>query len=185
MFARVDHLESQKDEFVKESVGVEPTERTRTDLSKSIQAALSEVVERILRAWHFPGADRVYFDENALDFVIDGKPRGSRGKGLRAITHAAVSIGLMELCREKSLPHPGFVVLDSPLLAYWAPEGKEDDLRGSDLKDKFYDYLIENHKDSQVIIIENEHPAERFVKDISLTVFTKNPAQGRYGLFNV
>lgn len=183
MFERIDRLEAQKADIINESNSVEPIEKTRTDLSKTVLASLSETIERILRAWHFPRADRVYFDEGALDFVIDGKPRGSRGKGLRAITHAAVSIGLMEFCRDKSLPHPGFVVLDSPLLAYWAPEGKDDDLTGTDLKDRFYDYLVENHRDSQVIIIENEHPSERLVKDIALTVFTKNPSQGRYGLF--
>lgn len=183
MFERVDRLEAQKAELINESNSVEPTEKTRTDLSKTVLASLSETIERILRAWHFPGAERVYFDEDALDFVIDGKPRGSRGKGLRAITHAAVTIGLMEFCRDNSLPHPGFVALDSPLLAYWAPEGKDDDLTGTDLKDRFYDYLVENHRDSQVIIVENEHPSERLVKDIALTVFTKNPSQGRYGLF--
>ncbi len=183
LFERIDRLESQKAELDTESESVEPAEKTTTDLSKAVLAELSETIERILRAWHFPGADRVYFDESALDLVIDGKPRGSRGKGLRAITHAAVSIGLMEFCRDKALPHPGFVVLDSPLLAYWAPEGKEDDLTGTDLKDRFYGYLVDNHRDSQVIIIENEHPPERLSKDIALTIFTKNPAQGRYGLF--
>ncbi|MHB8534571.1 MAG: AAA family ATPase [Sulfuricaulis sp.] len=183
LFERIDRLESQKTELVSETESVEPAEKTTTDLSKTVLAELSETIERILRAWHFPGANRVYFDESALDFVIDGKPRGSRGKGLRAITHAAVSIGLMEYCRDKALQHPGFVVLDSPLLAYWAPEGKEDDLTGTDLKDRFYDYLVDNHRDNQVIIIENEHPPERLSKDIALTIFTKNPAQGRYGLF--
>jgi hypothetical protein len=60
------------------------------------------------------------------DFVIDGKPRGSRGKGLRAISHAAVTLGLLGYCQERSLPHPGFVVMDSPLLACFKPEGEED-----------------------------------------------------------
>ena len=40
-------------------------------------------------------------------------------------------IGLMEFCLERNLPHPNFVVLDSPLLAYWKPEGDDDDLRGT------------------------------------------------------
>lgn len=184
LFERIDRLEAQKAELVSESGNIGTSPSTTTDLSKSVLAELSKTIERILRAWHFPGADRVYFDESTLDFVIDGNARGSRGKGLRAITHAAVCIGLMEFCRDKALPHPGFVVLDSPLLAYWAPEGKEDDLTGTDLKDRFYEYLVDNHRDSQVIVIENEHPAERLSKDISLTVFTKNPAQGRYGLFS-
>ena len=94
-----------------------------------------------------------------------------------------MNIGLLEYCKEKDLPHPGFVVLDSPLLAYWAPEGMEDSLEGSDLKDRFYEYLAANHSDSQVIIVENEHPPAALEKKIGLTVFTKNPHQGRYGFF--
>lgn len=177
-------MESQRTELLEEPVISDLNEPSRTDLSKTTLSDFSKKIEEILKEWHFPGEGRVYFDEVERDFVIDGKPRGSRGKGLRAITHAAVTIGLMEYCRDMSLPHPGFVVLDSPLLAYWAPEGKEDDLKGTDLKDKFYDYLVENHSDSQVIIIENEHPSERLAQHVAMTVFTKNPTQGRYGLFS-
>jgi len=94
-----------------------------------------------------------------------------------------VKTGLMEFCRERSLPHPGFVVLDSPLLAYWKPEGDEDDLRGTDLKEMFYRYLLGLRKDSQVIIIENEHPPNFVSGEGNVVVFTKNPHHGRYGFF--
>ena len=135
------------------------------------------------RSGHFPNANRVFFDESKRDVQIAGKDRGSTGKGLRAITHAAVKIGLMEFCRERNLPHPGFVVLDSPLLAYWKPEGDEDDLRGTDLKEMFYRYLLGLRKDNQVIIIENEHPPGFVSGEGNVIVFTKNPHQGRYGFF--
>ena len=156
---------------------------SRTQISKSVLDDFSKTVERILKEWHFPNAERVFFDESKRDFQIAGKDRGSTGKGLRAITHAAVTIGLMEFCRERGLPHPGFVVLDSPLLAYWKPEGKEDDLRGTDLDEMFYRYLLGLHTRNQVIVIENKHPPEFVAKEGHVTVFTKNPHQGRYGLF--
>jgi hypothetical protein len=89
----------------------------------------------------------------------------------------------MEFCRERELPHPGFVVLDSPLLAYWKPEGKDDDLSGTDLKERFYGYLLGLSKDNQVIIIENEHPPQFVFDKSAVTVFTKNPHEGRYGFF--
>ena len=161
------------------------TTATRTQVSKNVLDEFAKTVERILQEWHFPNATRVFFDESKRDFQIAGKDRGSTGKGLRAITHAAVTIGLMEFCRERDLPHPGFVVLDSPLLAYWKPEGDDDDLRGTDLKEMFYRYLLGLHDNNQVIIIENEHPPQ-FVADKALVeVFTKNPHHGRYGLFPV
>jgi hypothetical protein len=126
---------------------------------------------------------RVYSKEMS-DFVTDGKPRGSRGKGLRAISHAAVTLGLLEYCQERSLPHPGFVVMDSPLLACFKPEGEEDQmLQGSDLKERFYEYLIAHHgSDGQVIVIENQHPPADVEARVHMTVFTRNPAEGRFGL---
>ena len=158
---------------------------TKTQVSKNVLDEFAQTIEGILQEWHFPNANRVFFDEGKRDFQIAGKDRGSTGKGLRAITHAAVKIGMMEFCRERNLPHPGFVVLDSPLLAYWKPEGYEDDLRGTDLKDMFYRYLLGLHKDSQVIIIENEHPPDFVSREGNVIVFTKNPHQGRYGFFPI
>ncbi|MEW6351280.1 MAG: hypothetical protein AB1646_19675 [Thermodesulfobacteriota bacterium] len=185
LFNRQDKLEDQKTRL---STAVAPAERSEgvyTDLSKSVLGDFSKKVEDILKAWHFPGSNGVYFDEKAIDFVIDNKARGSQGKGLRAITHAAASIALMEYCQEKRLPHPGFVVLDSPLLAYYEPEGNEDDLKGTDLKDRFYEYLTAKEDCGQVIVIENEPPATSIPGTISTTIFTKNPHQGRYGFFPI
>jgi multidrug efflux pump subunit AcrA (membrane-fusion protein) len=154
------------------------------DLSTSVLDDFAQKVQHILQSWDFPGSNRVHFDEKSKDIVIDGQPRTSRGKGLRAITHAAMTIGLMEFCKERNLSHPGFVVLDSPLLAYWEPEASEDKaiLEGSNLKVRFYEYLANNFSDSQIIIIENEHPVSIAGK-IASTVFTRNPDEGRYGLF--
>lgn len=153
------------------------------DLPTSIANAFAKQVEEILRDWHFPAADRVYFDPKVRDLVIDGKLRYARGKGLRAITYAAFTIGLLDYCRKNSLPHPGFVVLDSPLLSYKAPEGVEDDLRGTDLKDRFYEYLAREFGDRQVIIFENEPPSDEIAKLPHMEMFTKNPHIGRYGFF--
>ena len=125
----------------------------------------------------------MFFDPKARDLVIAGKARTARGKGLRAITHAAFTIGLLEYCRAQETPHPGFVVLDSPLLAYRAPEGTEDDLRGTDLNHQFYAYLAAQGSDRQTIIVENDNPPEAVSVRPQVTMFTGNPHSGRYGLF--
>jgi hypothetical protein len=182
LFDRIAVLEKQKAELKETPDNVEPRERSKTDVSKTVLGELSGEIAEILNAWHFPGTGQVYFDETTMDFVIGGKPRGSRGKGLRAITHAAVTIGLMQYCKKRNLPHPGFVVLDSPLLAYWKPEGEEDNLQGTDLKERFYEYL-RSLTDGQIIVVENEHPSEQLLGQTSSTVFTKNPSSGRYGFF--
>ena len=79
---------------------------TKTQVSKNVLDEFAQTIEGILQEWHFPNANRVFFAEDKRDFQIAGKERGSTGKGLRAITHAAVKIGLMEFCRERNLPHP-------------------------------------------------------------------------------
>lgn len=185
MFDRLEKLQARRQALFDEDQTDSPeSSAIESGLPDARAHALSMTIARILRAWHFPGDCHVHYDKQKRDFVIDGKPRGSRGKGLRAITHAAVTLGLMEYCREQSLPHPGFVVMDSPLLAYFEPEGEDDEaLQGTDLKERFYEYLIQQHsRDSQVIIIENQHPPAKFNGDLNLTVFTRNPAEGRFGL---
>lgn len=168
----------EQDEGEKESSGA-----IVSGLPESVAHDFSLRVSKLLKAWDFPGDCLVHFDKESTDFVIDGKPRGSRGKGLRAITHAAVTIALLEYCQENDLPHPGFVVLDSPLLAYFKPEGDEDQqLQGTNLKQCFYSYLVDHHStDSQVIIVENQHPPDSVLDGLRMTVFTGNPNEGRKG----
>lgn len=184
LFDRLEKLKARRAGLDDVEPGSAEKAKVAVGFSDVVAHQFSLKVEQILKAWNFPGECRVHYDKDASDFVIDGKPRGSRGKGLRAITHAAVSIALLEYCQEHELPHPGFLLLDSPLLAYFKPEGDEDTaLQGTDLKERFYSYLKAHHGDeSQIIIIENQHPPESELSGLNLTVFTRNPAEGRFGL---
>ena len=155
-----------------------------TELSASTLDKFSAQLEQILQTWNFPDAARVYFDKETRDFVISGKPRGSRGKGMRAITHAAFTTALLEFTRSNDLPHPGFAVLDTPLLAYREPEGEEDDLSGTDVQDRFYEYLSAM-EDRQIIVLENNDPPDVVKRRAQTMFFSKNPHQGRYGFFPI
>jgi len=44
-------------------------------------------------------------------------------------------------------------------------------------------YLLGLRKDSQVIVVENQHPPEFVASDGNVIVFPKNPHNGRYGFF--
>lgn len=154
-----------------------------SDIPTTVTHSFSKTVENILTGWHFPEAGDVYFDSKARDLVIAGKSRSAFGKGLRAITHAAFTLGLLVYCRARQTPHTGFVVLDSPLLAYREPDGAEDDLTGTDLQEKFYAYLEALPIDTQVIVVENTNPPESIMKREQSMMFGKNPHHGRYGLF--
>ncbi|MCC6508921.1 MAG: AAA family ATPase [Pirellulaceae bacterium] len=150
--------------------------------STAVDAFATEVLS-ILKAWHFPNADRVHFDPKAKDLVINGKDRISYGKGMRAITQAAFSIGLMEFCHKNGMPHPGFLILDSPLLSYRKPDNQEDDLRGTDLNSQFYAYLQGLNADGQVIIVENSDPPAAVQLLPQVTKFIGKEGEQRFGYF--
>ena len=152
-------------------------------LPKSTLDEFSSVVQSILEAWHFPNASPTYFDEVKRDLVIGGKPRGSRGRGLCAITHSAFTIGLLDYCRQNEMPHPGFVILDSPLLAYKEPQGDDENIAGTDLKERFYEHLLKFMGTQQLFIVENTEPPASLLNNINHETFTGNPNEGRYGLF--
>lgn len=152
-------------------------------LPKSTLDEFSSVAQSILEAWHFPNASPTYFDEAKRDLVIGGKPRGSRGRGLCAITHSAFTIGLLDYCRQNEMPHPGFVILDSPLLAYKEPQGDDENIAGTDLKERFYEHLLKFIGAQQLFIVENTEPPASLLNNINHETFTGNPNEGRYGLF--
>lgn len=152
-------------------------------LTDTVVDPFAKLVQRILTQWEFPGGERVHFDLEKKDLVISGKPRTSFGKGLRAVTQAAFSIALREFCLERGHGHPGIVVLDSPLLSYKEPEGPDDDLSGTNLNKKFYEYLSALKSISQTIIIENTDPPDGFKSDDRFQYFSGVQGIGRLGLF--
>ena len=109
-----------------------------------------KVMSEVLKAWQFPGDCQVSFDDTAFDVKIDGKARRSNGKGVRALTHSAFKIALLLYCREAGLPHPGVVVLDTPLLAYRDPirsrqgalEEGEAAIAVSSVQEKFFEHFV-------------------------------------------
>lgn len=155
------------------------------DLSTSTTDKFAELVLSILKAWHFPSVGRVHFDMKTKDLVINGKDRVSYGKGLRAITHSAFTFGILEYCRQNDTSHPGFVVLDSPLLSYREPESAEDDLRGTDLMTHFYAHLGSIPANRQVIVIENTDPPADVTSSPQSHQFSGNGAVGRFGFFPI
>jgi hypothetical protein len=148
-------------------------------LPPSAYDEFATTVQELLRTWSFPELGRVVYDTATEDIVISGKARKDNGKGYRAITYAAFMIGLLLEIRRKHLSHPGFVLLDSPLVTYREP----DEHMGEGVKFAFYRKLAAGLGAAQVIILENEEPPEEIKQSISFTGFTKNQTAGRYGLF--
>ena len=150
-----------------------------TTVSVGEAEQLSKDVEGLLRAWCFPKLDRVTFSEETQDVVISGQPRGSHGKGVRAITRAAFNLALLQLCTREERPFPGVVLIDSPLVVYREPDAEEGGFP-HEVKDAFYRSIAATFQDTQVIILENDAPPESILGFANVVAFTGNES-GRYG----
>lgn len=158
-------------------------------LSGSSGLALAAHVQGVLDDWRFPGAPKVTFSEASHEIQIDGKSRSANGKGVRALMHSAFKIGILKYCRAENLPHPGFLVLDSPLVSYREPHGRhgalgadETAVKASGLKDRFYAYLAAHKGDAQFIVIENDAPTGA-TPDTQIVFAGSNATGLRAGLF--
>jgi AAA domain len=140
-------------------------------------------VEDLLRSWHFPELERVTFSDEAQDVVVSGQARGARGKGVRALTHAAFTLALLRLSLDHRRPHPGLAVIDSPLVVYTEPDTSEQGFSPA-VKDAFYLAVARDFADAQVIVLENQSPPTELAGTASRTHFTKAD-HGRYGFFPV
>ena len=149
-----------------------------------------ETVKAVLAAWKFPNAEKVQFDGATNDITIGGKPRSANGKGVRAVLHAAFNVAVFVHCIDNKLPHPGFLVLDTPLLTYREPltskHGKlsqdEQALKASSLAENFYKHLASLKEHVQIIVIENADPPAIIRPLARIEVFTGQPGEGRFGL---
>ncbi|WP_291844284.1 hypothetical protein [Maricaulis sp.] len=183
LFEHLDHLRQRRDQIEQERRTEANDDDTSTPLPTKPLHDLSTCVASFLDDWGLATGASVHFDKDTKDFVIDGKHRSSNGKGYRALTHAAATLGLRKVTENKNLPHPGFVILDSPLLAYEKPENADDDLSGTDVNLRFLRSLAA-WRSTQLIVLENRKsiPPE-FIDGEGITQFTKTDAQGRYGFF--
>ncbi|WP_131769424.1 ATP-binding protein [Candidatus Protofrankia californiensis] len=144
-----------------------------------------QIVSQRLRSWGF-GAVDVKYDRGAADIVIDGRPRGSRGKGMRSILHSAFNLSLAEYCTEFDVEHPGIVILDSPLVTYSAPEAPsvseiEDEAVDPSVAEAFFRSLAD--LPFQVLVVENISPPRELGSRARLIPFSGRAGVGRYGLF--
>jgi hypothetical protein len=166
-------------------------ERPKLGVPSTVAHDFAQTVSKVLEEWQFPGRRHVSFDETTYDLRIDGKHRRDNGKGVRAITHAAFKVALLLYCRERDLPHPGFLVLDTPLLTYRDPlhseagplSADEQAIKNTSLKDFFFRHLASIGSAGQFLIVENvDLPAS--VADLAhLETFTGDVKSGRAGLF--
>ncbi|UOY94181.1 hypothetical protein MUG87_08805 [Ectobacillus sp. JY-23] len=136
-------------------------------------------MSRTLKRWKFSKNPNVIYMDGV--FYVDSKSTKDYGKGYRAIIYSAFAISMLEFCRENNKPHPGFIVLDSPLTTYKGKKSEED--VNEDIQSAFFNDVALLHKDMQIIILENKEPSNDIKEKINYVQFTKDSNDGRYGFF--
>jgi peptidoglycan hydrolase CwlO-like protein len=191
LLARRDALIVKKSQVEEKPPTPTPGDKMPVGIDGPTGYAFGKTVREILEIWRFPRAAEALFDLATSDVTIGGKERGDSGKGVKAILHAAVNVALLIYCRERNLPHPGIVVLDTPLLTYREPLGSrhgelsvdEVELKRTGLATHFYNHLASLEGLGQFVVIENADPPTDLDKTLPVQTFTANPDSGRYGFF--
>lgn len=178
-------------------IDAEPTKIVRDKLPAGPNADamyhFGETVKSVLTIWGLPNADKVQFNGEHYDITVAGKRREANGKGVRAILHAAFNVAVIVYCIENKLPHPGFLVLDTPLLTYREPLDSrhgdlaedEVELKKTSLAEKFYRHLASLKDEVQFIVIENSDPPAATHNLAHIETFTGLEGSGRFGLLAV
>ena len=151
------------------------SESCRVEVDEITQ--LCKIISDILVEWKYASIVTVTYDLGKGDFEITGKSRASHGKGYRAIAYSAFVIGLMRYMLEKELPHPGFVVLDSPITTYRESD-PDTEIISDNIQAAFFEHLSNTSKSEQIIIIENKEPVD--TSGLNYIHFSKIHGKGRY-----
>ncbi|RCX24620.1 AAA domain-containing protein [Bacillus sp. AG236] len=174
-------LNNQKT-LIENKLKKKPKPKTKLEdngLELSLYNKFCSYMSRTLKRWKFSESPDVVYKDG--DFYIDSKPTKDYGKGYRAIIYSAFAISLMEYSKGNNRPHPGFVLLDSPLTTYKGKKSEED--VNGDIQSAFFNDVISLQDEMQIIILENKEPSDEIKEKINYIQFTKDTNNGRYGFF--
>ena len=158
---QLDSLIAKKEEIERTSAASRAGKRDWEPLPGKALREFCDEVEAVLKEWQWNGAGHVEFDARKYDLIVDGQARQSHGKGVRAVLYSAFAIGLLRYCAVHSRPHPGFIIIDSPLTSY---KKRGAQVKGDDgsidlgVEAAFWDALKRVTEGIQVIIVENKEP---------------------------
>lgn len=151
--------------------------KVKEHLEYSFINDLNSSISSFLEDCKYDNLLSVIFDKSSMDIVVNGKKKGSNGKGYNAYFNSVVAIVLSRYMKEKAEYSPNFLVLDSPILSLKEKQSKKP---SETMKNMLFENIISNQKGIQTIVIENEIPDIDY-KDVKIIHFTKEKDNGRYG----
>ncbi|MFJ9080345.1 hypothetical protein ACIRO3_34695 [Streptomyces sp. NPDC102278] len=183
LHTRIQELEDVRAALV--ANGAVPGGRPTGSIPAGTVAAFDRAVERALEAWQVR-LHGVYYDQHTAELYVGDRDRAGHGKGMRAVLHAAFAVALAEYCVDQQHPHPGFVILDSPLVTYRQPGVRRTD--DENLPDSVIDYFYRDlfqRFTGQAIIVENSDPPSDIVQEAQVYMFSRDPHDHRFGFFPI
>lgn len=145
--------------------------------SKVIQEIIDIAKNILVDSKVFDNVD-ISFNYSMMDLTINNADKETYGKGYRALINSAFCIAINKYMNNKRLPNLGFVIIDSPLTAFKDKENKEK--INEEVKVEFYNTL-NNIRDIQIIIIENQKPPVELEDKIVHHHFSGNDSIDRKG----
>lgn len=193
LWGRIEELQALSSSVAQEQP--ETAEAISPGIGKRVRDSFSAKLQNVLSAWNVPGSENVEFTvEIEPDVILEGRPRADRGKGIRSVLHAGFSTALSEYCLENELPHPGFMVLDTPVLTYRDAENRAEDSDqevplstdgeesvAQTVAQSFYDYL--SVSPVQSVVLENQTPPTVDAEGCKIEYFSGTESRGRAGFY--
>ncbi|GAA3195000.1 MULTISPECIES: hypothetical protein [Streptomyces] len=177
LHSRISELEHRRSALDCEGVGA--TNRPVEHIPARVVNAFDSALRDTLAAWKVPAVDFAEYDQYTVDIRAGSRPRAGRGKGVRSVLHSAFTTALARYCHDHELTHPGFVVLDSPVVTYREPVGEDVDITGQ-VVDHFYRDMATFP--GQAVVIENGDPPDDVLSHVTAYRFTGS-TEGRRGFF--
>lgn len=148
---------------------------------------LGRRVLALLKDWGFDHLQSVEFDTQTYDIKVDGRRRLSFGMGTRSVFMTAYAIAMMEHSLSINAPHPGLLVIDSPLKTYYEKRHRNSDdpnVEFETVRERFYKWFAQWQGAGQIIILENAIPPTSS-RAADWIEFTDDVAQGRQGFYPI
>ncbi|ELC8457027.1 hypothetical protein QYB58_002139 [Clostridium perfringens] len=182
--SQLKEIEEERNDLIEHRNNFLDSKANNYEINETNIKDICKEVGNILKGYKLFDTIDVKFDIKSFDLIINGKNKGSFGKGYRSLINSALILAIMNYTTSRELPHPKIVILDSPLTAYRGKDVIEgNDQISDEVKYAFYEYIYEKFKDKQVIILDNAKPKKEIIKDIGYYYFSKNINKGRYGLY--
>ncbi|MEU7276449.1 hypothetical protein AB0A96_44380 [Streptomyces asiaticus] len=179
LHARIEELEDVRAQLVFEEA--QPGGQPSRGIPPVMLTGFDRAIERTLDAWRVRREEEVAYDQYTAELYVGERSRSGHGKGMRAVLHAAFTTALADYCLQQRRSHPGFIVLDSPLVTFREPGEHEADLRQS-VPQHFYRHLLNAFR-GQAIVVENTDPPSDILDQAQVYMFSREAHGQRFGFF--